>query len=205
MRTLRWRLAAAGLARCPPAATRADDASAAMERLFQLVGKWKVDEVYAQDDQGNRPTGKGDASFRKELDDTMVVGEYKTKSRDMGSDVEGILMFSFDPKRNQYRHWWFDNYGNFYDQFAAEYSTSSQELRFIQDTYDDHGKPKGKAQFTYRFLGNGDIAFSMAFGDSPSSLETLMEATFSPRGRKDDATNAPPPAAPRTARPMSGG
>lgn len=158
------------------------------EILFRLVGRWKIVEAYPpMEGEKNGATGKGDAIFKKELDDTFLFGDYRSKSRALGTDVEGRAIFTFDPEAagDPYAYWWFDNYGNSI-QFAGRFSTKDNALVFTRQVTDSETNDKYIDRRTFKFASENEVIFTWEEGTGRKDFELILTTTYSRKGKKED-------------------
>ncbi len=158
------------------------------EILFRLVGRWKIEEAYPpMEGEKNGATGKGDAIFKKELDDTFLFGDYRSKSRALGTDVEGRAIFSFDPDAagDPYGYWWFDNYGNAIN-FAGRFSTKDHALVFTREVTDSETNDKYIDRRTFKFASEDEVIFTWEEGTGRKDFELILTTTYTRKGKKED-------------------
>ena len=157
--------------------------------LSRLVGRWKIVEAYPpMEGEKNGAAGKGEATFKKELDDTSLIGDYRSKSRALGTDVKGHTIFAFDPDASgdPYGYWWFDNYGNRIE-FAGRFSTKDNALVFTREVTDSETNDKYIDRRTFKFASENEVIFTWEEGTGRKDFALILTTTYSRKGKKEDA------------------
>jgi hypothetical protein len=182
-----------------PGSTRNKDANKevdGLEVLFQLVGRWEVNESYPKtDDTPDGGTGEGKASYKKSLDNTHVVGDYRSRCKELEFDVEGHAVFTYDEGASTYLYWWFDNYGG-RSMFEGQYDASRQSLVFSRDVEGDDGDTLTHLH-TFHFQSDGNIKLTMQVNSGGRRSETILTSTLYKKGTRpsdddDDALEQAP-------------
>jgi len=173
------------------AGSKSDSASAELDILFRLAGRWKVAEQYpAGEGEEEGPTGKGDVILKKELGKTYLIGMYGTKSKDLGIEVKGHMVFTYVPDSgpDSYRFWWYDNYGKHLD-FVGHVTTNNRALVFTrEDASADSDNPITDRR-TFTFKGEDEVVYTWENGNGKKFRE-VMTATYTRKGKKTESKPA---------------
>ncbi len=169
------------------AGSKSGSAAAELDILFRLAGRWKVAEQYpAGEGEKEGPKGKGDVLLKKELGKTYLIGSYGTKSKDLGIEVEGHMVFTYVPDSgtDSYRFWWFDNYGNHLD-FVGHVTNNNRALVFTrEDASADPDNPVTDRR-TFTFKGEDEVVYTWEKGEGKKFRE-VMTATYTRKGKKSE-------------------
>ena len=170
------------------AGTKSGSASAELDILFRLAGRWKVAEQYpAAEGEEEGPKGKGDVILKKELGKTYLIGSYGTKCKDLSIEVKGHMIFTYVPDSgtDSYRFWWFDNYGKHLD-FVGRVTGNNRALVFTrEDTSADPDNPITDRR-TFTFKGDDEVVYTWEKG-SGKQFREIMTATYTRKGSKTEA------------------
>jgi hypothetical protein len=185
--TLLFAMTSMAMAMASPAAfVQNAELAEARSVLFKLDGRWKIAEQYPKSpDYPNGATGKGNASFDRSLEDNYVIGKYSSRSSDLGIRLEGHAVFTFDEATNQFRYWWFANYGS-PKSFIGVYDKRGDKLVFSLE-----GAATGEGmRHTFAFEPDGDITFTMVTEIGVDMWNTDVTTTYSRKGKAKEADAA---------------
>lgn len=190
-----------------PGASSGAGAAKEFEVLSKLEGKWKIDEEYPPNsDLPKGAQGKGEATLRLELGKKYLLGEYSSKCKEMGTDVDALAVFTYDEQAAVYRHWWFDNYGNSYEEFLGKYDSKANALVFTREYTPPGATDKVTDRYTYTFKDEDTVVFKMEFSSGPGTFDLVLTTTYSRKGKKPAAEEEVPSATtPTKAKRMMGG
>jgi len=159
------------------------NSNSGVDVLFKLAGRWKLEEEYPKgsgDDEA--PKGKGDANYKKSLDNTFLIGDYKSKCKDLSFNVKGHAIFTYDEDEETYRYWWFDNYGASME-FEGEYKSSGNTLIFTRESEGQDGETFID-KHTFKFNQDGTVKFTIDSGKSDKKPSRMITTTYSKKGSK---------------------
>ncbi len=170
------------------AGSKSGSASAELDILFRLAGRWKVAEQYpAAEGEEEGPKGKGDVILKKELGKTYLIGNYGTKCKELGIDVKGHMVFTYVPDSgtDSYRFWWFDNYGHQYE-FVGHATSNNRALVFTREepTADPDDPIIDRRTFTFK--GEDEVVYTWEKGMG-KNLKEKMTATDTRKGSKTES------------------
>lgn len=181
----------AGTAKDP----RSGSSSKELDILFRLAGRWNLEEKYAKNEgtpKGGSGTGKAD--IKKKLGGRFLIGDYKTRSKDLNLVVDGMSVFTYDSDEAVYRYWWFSNMNSQVQEFVGTYDSRSDALVFTRPS---PGLPEGVTdRYSFKFKDEGTIVFKMEFGITPKRHELVLTTTYTSKSKKsaDDKKNMQPAA-----------
>ncbi len=176
------------------AGSKSGSASAELDVLFRLAGRWKVAEQYpAGEGEKEGSTGKGDVILKKELGKMYLIGTYGTKSKDLDIEVKGHMVFTYVPDSgtDSYRFWWFDNYLNQLE-FVGHVTNNNRALVFTrEDASSDPDNPITDRR-TFTFKGEDEVVYTWEKGNG-KKLREVMTATYTRKGKKTEPKPAVAP------------
>ena len=82
-----------------------------MDKFNFLLGRWRMKSKIPKSKFSKEDTGYGEGEFKCTFNDKYVTFDYSSKYSAVDGAAHGI--FSWDDKKNIYRHWWFENSGRF--------------------------------------------------------------------------------------------
>jgi len=154
-----------------------------LDILFRLAGRWRIEEDYPPTDKlPEGAKGKGTAEFKRSLEDSCIIGDYKSRSREMDTDVEGHAIFGYDTRGGEYRYWWFDNYGNA-NSFTGKFNPRKNALIFTRKFSDDP-QDATMERHTFAFDKQDTVVFTMEFGTEPSDYDVMLTTTYLRKSKK---------------------
>ncbi len=180
-----------------PGKDQSGSTSKELDILFRLAGRWKVEEQYpAPEGESEGAKGKGDAILKKELAGTYLIGEYRSKSKEMGTDVEGHAVFTYDPDGGSepYRYWWFDNYGNAY-AFTGQFHNREKTLVFTREEIDAETNDSFTDRRTFKFKDPDTVVYTWEEGTGNKDYQLILTAIYTRKGKKSGVDK--PKAAPK--------
>ncbi len=167
--------------------SKSGSASSELDILFRLAGRWSVEEQYpAAEGEEEGPKGKGAVILKKELGKRYLIGSYGTKSKDLGIEVKGHMIFTYVPDSgtDSYRFWWFDNYNNHLD-FVGRVTNNNRALVFArEDTSTDPDNPITDRR-TFTFKGEDEVVYTWEKSEGKKFRE-VMTATYTRKGKKSE-------------------
>jgi hypothetical protein len=170
----------------PPAAPFAQQ----MVELFKMVGRWTVDETYHNP---SGVTGRGTAQFEQALDNTHLVLNYSSKTKEW--KLEGHGVFTYDEDAGKLRYWWFANVGR-PRSFSGAFNSAKQSLVFTEDS----------TQFpiqrhTFHTKNKDEMEFKLESSEDGKSWQVDLTTLYARKGSKrgeeeeqpqDEAKKRPP-------------
>jgi len=100
-----------------------------LARLSFLAGTFNVALTQYENPMGHAGTGKGYNTARWELDSLVLIMDHEDRNPD--GQYRGHGVFSYDPTGNQYKCWWFNNWGGtteYKGGFTGDTLTLSAEI-----------------------------------------------------------------------------
>ncbi|MCI0330066.1 MAG: DUF1579 domain-containing protein [candidate division Zixibacteria bacterium] len=145
-----------------------------LAKLSFLVGNFTTENMTHDSPMGKGGPGKGRNMNRWGLDSLFVMANYEGTMAGMG-DYKGHGMFTYDGQAQQYKCWWFDNFGN-----HSEYTGS-----FVGDTLAMESEiptPQGNVKERIMWHPEGKkVKFQMTW-DMGQGPVPMMEETATPSG-----------------------
>lgn len=167
--------------------------------LFRLAGKWKIEESYTKNQwTPDGGSGTGTVDIKKRLGGTILVGDYKNRSKDPDLVVEGMSVFTYDPEDKVYRYWWFSSRKSAVEEFVGRYDSKSNSLVFTRPS---PGLPEGVTdRYIFKFKNERTIVSKMEFGVKPKKYELILTTTYTSKKKRGDDLKKPAVSAKRASR-----
>ncbi len=160
----------------------ADGGADKLELLFKLAGKWKIEEEYpASEGLPQGATGKGEAVLKQALEGTALIGDYRSRSKTMDTDVSAHAVWTYDAANDQYAYFWFDNYGHAY-RFIGQYQGRDKSFVFSRAESSDATSGTMSERHTYRIEDDDHLVFTMEFQTGPNAYELALTTHYTRKG-----------------------
>ncbi len=145
-----------------------------LARLSFLAGNFTTENVAFDTPMGKGGAGKGRNMNRWDLDSLFLITNYEGTMATMGK-YKGHGLFTYDWQTQNYKCWWFDNYGN-HGEYTGNFIGDTLALESEMQT------PQGSMKERIMWHSEGKkVKFRMVW-DMGQGAMPVMEETATPSG-----------------------